>query len=302
MLLKHSNEVAPSIFAIIQTRGGECHRRILHSQKRAAASCSNKKYGKKVKQLHVQESKSELLQKQPCHEVSGVENEFSGFVLEKVKMGLDEKALPLSMCIVAKLNLDLFRDALLFSVPLAKTTSSTNSPIIKDDEMRTTASAKSHGKTSSSTLFDSPPSAKKKAPPVSNADIELKIAPVKKAARIAAKVREYRQENEEDGFPFCQRVLDILRASFIVNTAKEMHMAFEGIRSSGAFKLIRLKNKICDGSPPFNLHLNALFWPKCCRVPMVIEIQFYFRSVYGLQQRQHLAYELRRAISVQEVS
>ena len=157
-------------------------------------------------------------------------------------------------------------------------------------------------KTSSSTLFDSPPNAKKKAPPVSNADIELKIAPVKKAARIAAKVREYRQENEEDGFPFCQRVLDILRASFIVNTAKEMHMAFEGIRSSGAFKLIRLKNKICDGSPPFNLHLNALFWPKCCRVPMVIEIQFYFRSVYGLQQRQHLAYELRRATSVQEVS
>ena len=105
--------------------------------------------------------------------------------------------LPSQILFFSRINLK----ALLFSVPLAKTTSSTNSAIIKDNEMRTTASAKSHGKTSSSTLFDSPPNAKKKAPPVSNADIELKIAPVKKAARIAAKVREYRQENEEGQTP-----------------------------------------------------------------------------------------------------
>ena len=100
---------------------------------------------------------------------------------------------------------------------------------------------------------------------------------------------------------YCQNVLDILRASFVCNTAEELLDAFEGFRTSGAFKVVRLKNKLAERKPPHNVHANALFWPKCCRVPIVVEVQFYVSSVYVLQHRQHLAYELRRAHRVESI-
>lgn len=77
--------------------------------------------------------------------------------------------------------------------------------------------------------------------------------------------------------------------------------AFESLQSSAHFKMVRLKNKIGDGKPPFNLHANVLFHPEECREPILCEVQFYTRRVYDLQHRQHLAYELRRARKLDEV-
>jgi hypothetical protein len=119
--------------------------------------------------------------------------------------------------------------------------------------------------------------------------------------RITIKVREYREEKGEGGFPYCQFVTDILRARFVCETADDLLEAFEGVRSSSAFQLIHLQNNISEEKAPYNLQANCLFHPKCCREPIVIEIQFYIRAVYELQHRQHLAYELRRAALVQDV-
>jgi hypothetical protein len=226
--------------------------------------------------LSVSASKKLLSQQLPRAQVTALlENMNLG---EKFAARVDEVTLPLLMCSVANATLKLFEHSLLKSVPHA--------------------------------VYHNPAEAKEKKEEEGDHDehgaqavdrIKLKVAPVKKGERIAAKIREYREEKGVGGFPYCQFVTDILRASFICETADDMLEAFKGVCSSGAFKLIRLKNKMSEGQAPYNLHANCLFHPKCCPEPIVIEIQFYIRAVYELQHRQHLAYELRRAALVQDV-
>ena len=47
--------------------------------------------------------------------------------------------------------------------------------------------------------------------------------------------------------------------------------------------------------------MNVLFHPAECKDPILTEIQFYPQTVFDLQHRQHLAYELKRAGSVEEL-
>ena len=67
-----------------------------------------------------------------------------------------------------------------------------------------------------------------------------------------------------------------------------------GVRSRGR----RLKNKIGQCKGPFNLHVNVVFHPPQVEDAILCEVQFYPRSVFDLQHRQHLAYELQRARAV----
>ena len=67
------------------------------------------------------------------------------------------------------------------------------------------------------------------------------------------------------------------------------------------FKVVRLKNKIGQCKEPFNLHVNMLFHPKECEDPILCEGQIYAKAVFGLQHRQHLAYEVRRATGVEDL-
>ena len=119
--LKHDKEVHPTLFAIIQSRGSECHCRLLESQSIAAsAALSNRTIWRKCKRLDIKESKLELIQQQPCFEATGLEDEFFGNLLTSVQSNLDESTLPISMCTLAKANLDRFTKALLYSVPSAE--------------------------------------------------------------------------------------------------------------------------------------------------------------------------------------
>ena len=120
-MLKHDKEVHPTLFAIIQSRGSECHRRLLESQSIAAsAALSNRTIWRKCKRLDIKESKLELIQQQPCFEATGLEDGFFGNLLASVQSNLDESTLPISMCTLAKANLDRFTKALLYSVPSAE--------------------------------------------------------------------------------------------------------------------------------------------------------------------------------------
>ena len=99
-------------------------------------------------------------------------------------------------------------------------------------------------------------------------------------------------------WPYAQYVTDVMRASFICQTAEDLVQAYEGIKASGHFQVVRMKNKTGKCQGPFNLHVKVLFSPQEYEDPIFCEIQFYPRAVYQLQHRQDLAYELRRASSV----
>ena len=113
------------------------------------------------------------------------------------------------------------------------------------------------------------------------------------------KIVEYRKQKNE--WPNAQFVTDVMRASYICETAEEFVQAYEGIEASDQFEIVRLKNKIGKCQGPFNLHVNVLFHPAECKDPILTEIQFYPQAVFDLQHRQHLAYELKRAGSVEEL-
>ena len=123
--------------------------------------------------------------------------------------------------------------------------------------------------------------------------------PTKRVNRVTVKIVEYRKQKNE--WPNAQFVTDVMRASYICETAEEFVRAYEGIEASDQFEVVRLKNKIGKCQGPFNLHVNVLFHPAECKDPILTEIQFYPQTVFDLQHRQHLAYELKRAGSVEEL-
>ena len=128
--------------------------------------------------------------------------------------------------------------------------------------------------------------------------VKLKVGPVKRANRIAVKVGEYREEKDEDSWPFSQFMTDILRASFIVATAEEMVVVWESLLASPNFEVVRLKNKIGELKKPFNMHVNVLFKPAECEDPILCEVQFCLREVFDLMHCDHLLYEVVRAKGV----
>ena len=77
-----------------------------------------------------------------------------------------------------------------------------------------------------------------------------------------------------------------------------MVRAYHGLRTSEHLQVVRLKNKIGQCKGPFNLHVNVVFHPPQVEDAILCEVQFNPRSVFNLQHRQHLAYELKRASAV----
>ena len=128
--------------------------------------------------------------------------------------------------------------------------------------------------------------------------VKLKVGPVKRANRIAVKVEEYREEKGDDSWPFSQFMTDILWASFIVGSAEEMVVVWEGLVASPDFEVVRLKNKIGQLNKPFNMHVNVLFKPVNCEDPILCEVQFCLQEVFDLMHRDHLLYEVVRAKGV----
>ena len=244
----------PSIFAVIQTMGIECHNCIIKSQK-SNASKGFKGSGSLHQQIRsLDAGKGAKVISQPLPRLQArimLSHMKANSHFEKM---IDEETLPQIMISVVKAELNLFEKCLLTAVPGA---------VLKGEEVKD--------------------------------GIELLVAPVKRLERIAAKVREYREEKGKGNFPYCQFVTDILRASFICADVQAVLDVFERLASSRLFQVVRLKNKLADGKAPFNLHLNCLFHPRTCKVPIVLEVQIHLRGVYDLQHRQHLAYELRRA-------
>ena len=120
---------------------------------------------------------------------------------------------------------------------------------------------------------------------------------MKKADRISVKVQGYAGEKGIDEFPHSQFVTDVLRASFIVDTAEDMVRVWESLQASSDFQVVRLKNKIGKCEAPFNLHANITYRPAGCADPITCELQFYPRAVYDLQHPWRTRFAARRAWS-----
>ena len=260
-----SGTAAPSLFAVVQLLGAECHRNILKQQEKCAGEIlADPVYGPRLSALKHPEV-DEGMRQRVALTVSSFLNNIC--VAEGFGDALDEEILPAVMCAISSKVRPLFQEALLRAVP----------------------SAELHGGGGGGGSRAS----------VGSGASELKVGPTKRANRVTVKIVEYRKQKNE--WPNAQFVTDVMRASYICETAEEFVQAYEGIEASDQFEIVRLKNKIGKCQGPFNLHVNVLFHPAECKDPILTEIQFYPKAVFDLQHRQHLAYELKRASSVEEL-
>ena len=249
----------PTLFAVVQAIGADCHKRIISQQEAAAAKMlAEGEWGTKLMELKHSEVADGMRQR-----VALTVSKSIGkiCVAKGFDRKLDEEILPAVMCAISSEVRPWFQEALLGAVPGAA-------------------------------LHDGDGASHVEA-------VELKVGPTKRANRVAVKIAEYRKEKDE--WPYAQFVTDVMRASFICETAEDFVRAYQGIEASDHFQVVRMKNKIGKCQGPFNLHVNVLFSPQECEDPILCEIQFYPKDVYQLQHRQHLAYELRRASSVKDL-
>ncbi|KAJ1448157.1 hypothetical protein M885DRAFT_540169 [Pelagophyceae sp. CCMP2097] len=131
---------------------------------------------------------------------------------------------------------------------------------------------------------------------------------VKSAARMRAKVEEYRSSEEGlpaiASWPHAARITDPLRATIICDDAEAIVRAYAALCGGGAdgdgahpFRITRLKNKLALCTKPFNLHVNCLFDRGAGAAPITTEIQIVPRAVNVVTGRSHKFYTLSRAPS-----
>ena len=267
----------PTLFAVVKAVGAGIHKQIIARQNAAAsAMLMDPVHGQRLKELKHAEMANAMRQRVALTVTNLLTNIC---VAEGFGDALDEEILPAVMCTISDKVRPLFQQALLDAVPGSALHDAEKGDAEKGEaEQGSDAERDDDGG----------------AP-----GVELKVGPTKRANRVTVKIVEYRKQKNE--WPNAQFVTDVMRASYICETAEEFVRAYEGIEASDQFEVVRLKNKIgkCEG--PFNLHVNVLFHPAECKDPILTEIQFYPQTVFDLQHRQHLAYELKRAGSVEEL-
>jgi len=189
--LKKNKQARPSLFAIVQTLGSECHRRLLGHQEDAAQDVrSDPVWGPRLQDLRHKEVKEHMQQQLPgarMADILAAAPRLGGHVAR-----VDEQVLPALMCSVASAMLGKFKEALLRSVPSAQVKKTSGGDAAAEENFR--------GRRNSIA---------KRAKP------ELKVGPIKGKARIGVKVKEYEDEKGQGNYPYSQFVTDILRASFL---------------------------------------------------------------------------------------
>jgi hypothetical protein len=278
----------PTLFHVVQVLGGSGHRVVLDEQREVAAVFTEDPiWGATLTELEHKEIKSSMRQQLAAEESLLLQalrkkSRFSNFGTV-----LDEDVLPALMCAISKGAIQGFQEALLASVKGAK---------LYAEHRKEQGESDGSGDGGGEDNADDDDNDEKES-----VDIKLKVGPIKRSNRIAVKVADYRKEKGEENWPHSQFVTDILRASYICASAKDMVAVFRSLQEAECFQVVRLKNKIGRCEPPYNLHMNLLFHPKELEDPILCEVQLFPSEVYELQHRQHLLYELKRAPSVTNV-
>ena len=150
---------------------------------------------------------------------------------------------------------------------------------------------------------------------------------VKGVPRMSAKVTDAqdaaaagKKSAKGTAWPFTATLGDVLRASVTAPDAAGVRAAWEGIKASDRWQVVRLKNKfrqaagslVQDGEQQYtdalkagekrsvfpNLHVNLLFQAGDGFAPLVAEVQIRLRSVLPLTLSSHKLYEVVRAESI----
>ena len=101
-------------------------------------------------------------------------------------------------------------------------------------------------------------------------------------------------------WPRTATIGDSLRASIVASDAAGLRSAWEHVRDSKMWRVIRMKNKFRDErltSP--NLHVNVLFSASSA-APIVAEVQIHYVPVIELKKSSHKLYQITRADSARE--
>ena len=101
-------------------------------------------------------------------------------------------------------------------------------------------------------------------------------------------------------WPRTATIGDSLRASIVASDAAGLRSAWEHVRDSKSWRVIRMKNKFRDAeltSP--NLHVNVLFGEGTAS-PIVAELQIHYVPVIELKKSSHKLYQITRADSARE--
>ena len=276
----YNRRANPSLFAVTQLLGAQCQKRILKTQEMLAVqTLAEPQWGKRLEGLSVETEHSLLKQDVVINK--------SLAILESCKednydIGIDENVMPSLLTSVATALFEPFRQDLLATV--------SGCSDYYEDRNKTA---------------DANPGEEEEEEFIEieyDRVLTLKMGPVKKAERISAKVLEYSEDKGEGSWPYAQFVLDVLRCSFICNTAEEMCRVFDSIRTSKKFTIMRLKNKLAERKAPYNIHLNVRYRNPLCVDTFVAEIQLHLWPVYALQDSQHVTYELRRTKEIQAIA
>jgi len=134
------------------------------------------------------------------------------------------------------------------------------------------------------------------------------LAPVKGAARMGAKVAEYKREAEKQAgadvsaaWPHIQKLGDSLRCTIECLTAADMLESWLRVREE--FEVSkdrgRLKNKLHNTRAPPDMLVNVVF--DAGGYELVGEIQIHLRSIHRLKQELHFPYEVARARGISEL-
>ena len=117
---------------------------------------------------------------------------------------------------------------------------------------------------------------------------------VKTPDRMRAKVDEYRRENHV--WPRAKHLSDCLRASVVTADAQRTVDAYEALSASGAFTVVRLKNKLAEHAKPYCMHVNLKFQAPGLAA-MTVEVQIVPKAIYSDQKTSHRLYTVARANS-----
>merc|ERR1712185_727119 len=141
--------------------------------------------------------------------------------------------------------------------------------------------------------------------PSDDARFKLMVGPIKKPARIAVKVNEYKIENAGDltKWPFICKVGDVLRVTIVCVDGDALYLAVQRVITT--FDLRdgngRLKNMLdTKKHMPARILINCVVRAPGCP-PIMAEIQVYLASIKKLADEQHHYYEIRRASALAEL-
>ena len=296
-------EIVPSIFDVVQVCGIHLHGSILEKQHKASVlTMEELPWGPKIRELHFDDGGKAASQN--IVEASGLGAMMEICESETFAEDIDMSVLPDLISVVAKSSQSHFENALLECVEGVW--------ILEEESYGSNASTSPkegrHWRKSDEESKDEKRRRRRRIPRImldKSGGIgelpQLIMGPVKRADRIRAKVEEYKLENSQGKVPYTQFIRDVLRATIVCYSAGDIVRAYENIRDFDAFEIVRLKNKMAKNKPPYNLHVNFLYKSQACSVPILCEVQIFSKNVHDMQHRQHIAYELARTKTINEL-